>query len=107
MSDNIYKGFEPLGNLILVKLHEPITEKNGIIIPETMWERKPGGVIIARGPNAKALEVGDSILFGGQNGIPVPVDGEDMLLMRDTDPYARVGNVNAKKKKFIKKPVKV
>lgn len=101
MSSVSYKGFEPMQDRVLVQPNKPeVKTAGGIIIPESMQKPIPGGVIKAIGPDvggAKAiidqnpLDIGDKVLYGEHAGFPVVVDGEDMILMRASDIFARTG----------------
>ena len=87
--------FRPLGDRVLVKRVEEETKtKGGIIIPDTAKEKPQEGEVVAVGPGARndkgdvvALDVkaGDRILFGKWSGTEVKVDGQDLLIMRESD----------------------
>ena len=87
--------FRPLGDRVLVKRVEEETKtKGGIIIPDTAKEKPQEGEVVAVGPGARndkgdvvALDVkaGDRILFGKWSGSEVKVDGEDLLIMKESD----------------------
>ena len=87
--------FRPLGDRILVKRVEEETKtKGGIIIPDTAKEKPQEGEVVAVGPGARndkgdivALDVkaGDRILFGKWSGTEVKVDGQDLLIMKESD----------------------
>ncbi|HRD47918.1 MAG TPA: co-chaperone GroES [Caulobacter sp.] len=87
--------FRPLGDRVLVKrVEEEEKTKGGIIIPDTAKEKPQEGEVIAVGPGARndkgdvvALDVkaGDKILFGKWSGTEVKVDGEDLLIMKESD----------------------
>jgi chaperonin GroES len=87
--------FRPLGDRVLVKRVEEETKtKGGIIIPDTVKEKPQEGEVIAVGPGARndkgdvvALDVkaGDRILFGKWSGTEVKVDGQDLLIMKESD----------------------
>ena len=87
--------FRPLHDRVVVKRLEA-EEKTigGIIIPDTAKEKPMQGEIIAAGPGARneqgaivALEVkaGDKILFGKWSGTEVKIDGEELLIMKESD----------------------
>jgi chaperonin GroES len=87
--------FRPLHDRILVRRIEA-TEKTagGIIIPDTAKEKPQEGEIIAVGPGARDetgklipldVKVGDRILFGKWSGTEVKIDGEDLLIMKESD----------------------
>jgi chaperonin GroES len=87
--------FRPLGDRVLVKrVEEEQKTKGGIIIPDTAKEKPQEGEVIAVGPGARdddgdyiALDVkaGDKILFGKWSGTEVKIDGEDLLIMKESD----------------------
>lgn len=88
-------GFRPLHDRVLVRRIEA-DEKTagGIIIPDTAKEKPQQGEIVAVGPGARndkgdlvALDVkaGDKVLFGKWSGNEVKLDGEDLLIMRESD----------------------
>ena len=88
--------FRPLGDRVLVKRVEEETKtKGGIIIPDTAKEKPQEGEVVAVGPGARDeksgtrtaldVKVGDKILFGKWSGSEVKVDGEDLLIMKESD----------------------
>ena len=87
--------FRPLHDRVLVKrVEEESTTKGGIIIPDTAKEKPQEGEVIAVGKGAVGddnevipLEVkaGDRILFGKWSGTEVKVDGQDLLIMKESD----------------------
>ena len=88
-------AFRPLGDRVLVKrVEEETKSKGGIIIPDTAKEKPQEGEIIAVGPGARDedgkriamdLKVGDKILFGKWSGTEVKIDGDDLLIMKESD----------------------
>ena len=88
-------AFRPLGDRVLIKrVEEEQKTKGGIIIPDTAKEKPQEGGVIATGPGARdesgkihALDVkkGDRILFGKWSGTEVKIDGEELLIMKETD----------------------
>ena len=88
-------AFRPLGDRVLVRrVEEEEKTKGGIIIPDTAKEKPQEGEVIAVGPGARddsgklqALDVksGDRILFGKWSGTEVKLDGEDLLIMKESD----------------------
>jgi chaperonin GroES len=87
--------FRPLHDRVLVKRKES-EEKTagGIIIPDTAKEKPQQGEVVAVGPGARGedgqivaldVKVGDSVLFGKWSGTEVTVEGEDLLIMKETD----------------------
>ena len=88
-------AFRPLGDRVLVKrVEEETKSKGGIIIPDTAKEKPQEGEVIAVGPGgrdedgeriAMDLKVGDRILFGKWSGTEVKIDGDDLLIMKESD----------------------
>ena len=88
-------AFRPLGDRVLVKrVEEESKTKGGIIIPDTAKEKPQEGEVVSVGPgarddsgkvNALELKAGDRILFGKWSGTEVKVDGEELLIMKDSD----------------------
>ena len=87
--------FRPLHDRVLVKrVEEESTTKGGIIIPDTAKEKPQEGEVVAVGGGAikedgsvRALDVkaGDRILFGKWSGTEVRLNGEDPLIMKESD----------------------
>ena len=88
-------GFRPLHDRVLVKrLESEDKTVGGIIIPDTAKEKPSQGKVISVGPGARgedgkliALDVkkGDTILFGKWSGTEVKIDGEELLIMKESD----------------------
>ncbi len=88
-------AFRPLGDRVLVKrVKEEEKTKGGIIIPDTAKEKPQEGEIVAAGPGARDdngkvqpldVKVGDRILFGKWSGSEVTLDGEELLIMKESD----------------------
>jgi chaperonin GroES len=88
-------AFRPLGDRVLVKrVEEEEKTKGGIIIPDTAKEKPQEGEVISVGPGARddsgkvqALDVkkGDRILFGKWSGTEIKLDGQDLLIMKESD----------------------
>jgi len=87
--------FRPLHDRIVVKRVEEETKTaGGIIIPQTAQEKPIQGEVIAAGPGARdqsgklvPLDVkkGDKVLFGKWSGTEVKIDGQDLLIMKESD----------------------
>ena len=87
--------FRPLHDRIVLRRITPEEKsKGGIIIPDTVKEKPMEGEIIAAGPGARneqgqivALDVraGDRVLFGKWSGTEVKIDGEELLIMKESD----------------------
>ena len=87
--------FRPLHDRVLVRRVEA-EEKTagGIIIPDTAKEKPSQGQVIAVGPGGRDeagklipidIKVGDKVLFGKWSGTEVKLDGEDLLIMKESD----------------------
>ena len=86
--------------VILKRVKEEEKTKGGIIIPDTAKEKPQEGEIVAVGPGARddagklvALDVkaGDRVLFGKWSGTEVKIDGEDLLIMKESDIMGVIG----------------
>ena len=82
--------------------------KGGIIIPDTAKEKPQEGEIVAAGPGARDesgklvpldVKAGDRILFGKWSGTEVKIDGEDLLIMKESDVMGVVEGMVALKRK--------
>ena len=88
-------NFRPLHDRVLVRrLEEEEKSKGGIIIPDTAKEKPMQGEVLAVGPGARnekgelvALDVkaGDTVLFGKWSGTEVKIDGEELVIMKESD----------------------
>ena len=87
--------FRPLHDRVVVKrVQEETKTKGGIIIPDTATEKPQQGEVIAVGPGARGengeiapldVKAGDKVLFGKWSGTEVKIDGEDLVIMKETD----------------------
>ena len=87
--------FRPLHDRVVVRrIDAEEKTKGGIIIPDTAKEKPQEGEVIAVGPGARDetgqiqpldVKVGDRILFGKWSGTEVRIDGEDLLIMKESD----------------------
>jgi chaperonin GroES len=87
--------FRPLHDRVLVKrVEEEQKTKGGIIIPDTAKEKPMQGEILAVGPGVRNekgelvkldVQVGDRILFGKWSGTEVKIDGDELLIMKESD----------------------
>ena len=87
--------FHPLHDRVVVRRITPLEKSaGGIIIPDTVKEKPLEGEIVAAGPGARneqgaivALDVaaGDRVLFGKWSGTEVKLDGEELLIMKESD----------------------
>jgi len=100
--------FKPLHDRVVVRrVEEDAKTAGGIIIPDTAKEKPQQGEIVAAGPGARnekgelvALDVkaGDRILFGKWSGTEVKIDGEELLIMKESDILGILEGAAAKKK---------
>ena len=87
--------FRPLHDRVVVKrLEEDSKSAGGIIIPDTVKEKPMRGEVVAVGPGARddsgklvepSVRAGDRILFGKWSGTEVKVEGEELLIMKESD----------------------
>jgi chaperonin GroES len=85
----------PLHDRVIVKpAAAEETTKGGIIIPDTAKEKPQRGTVVAAGPGKKdeptSVKEGDTVLYGKYAGTEVSLDGEDFLIMRESDILAIV-----------------
>ena len=88
-------SFRPLHDRVVVRrLDSEEKTKGGIIIPDTAKEKPQEGEIVSVGTGSKAedgkvtpldVKAGDRVLFGKWSGTEVKVDGEDLLIMKESD----------------------
>ena len=101
--------FRPLHDRVVVKrITAEEKSAGGIIIPDTAKEKPQEGEIIAVGPGARDesgklvpldVKAGDRILFGKWSGTEVKIDGEDLLIMKESDVMGVIEGSSATKKK--------
>ena len=94
-------AFRPLHDRVVVKRIEAETKTlGGIIIPDTAKEKPQEGEIVAVGPGARDeagkivpldVKAGDRVLFGKWSGTEVKIDGQDLLIMKESDILGIVG----------------
>jgi chaperonin GroES len=92
MSINI----KPLADRVLVEPAEAeVKTAGGIIIPDTAKEKPQKGKIVAVGAGKKdepmTVKVGDTVLYGKYSGTEIAIDGNNYLIMKESDIYAIVG----------------
>ena len=85
----------PLQDRVIVKrVGEDEKSKGGIIIPDTAKEKPQRGTVIAAGPGKKdepmTVKNGDTVLYGKYAGTEISIEGEDYLIMRESDILAIV-----------------
>jgi chaperonin GroES len=93
--------FRPLHDRVVVKrLEGEEKTKGGIIIPDSAKEKPQEGEVVAVGPGARDeagklvpldVKAGDRILFGKWSGTEVKIDGQDLLIMKESDIMGVVG----------------
>ena len=101
--------FRPLHDRVVVERIEADEKSSGgIIIPDTVKEKSSQGEIIAVGPGGRDesgklipidLKVGDTVLFGKWSGTEVKIDGQDLLIMKESDIMGVIEGGSAAKKK--------
>jgi len=93
-------NIKPLADRVIVAPMEQETMKGGIIIPDTAKEKPQQGKIVAVGPGsisdkgdrvAPEVKKGDIVLYGKYSGTEVSVDGNDYLILRESDVLAILG----------------
>ena len=87
--------FRPLHDRVVVsRVEEDTKTTGGIIIPDTAKEKPMQGEVVAVGPGARdetgkvvplELKAGDRVLFGKWSGTEVTIDGEELLIMKESD----------------------
>ncbi|MFN5588833.1 MAG: co-chaperone GroES [Holosporales bacterium] len=101
-------GFRPLHDRVLVRrLESDEKTAGGIIIPDTAKEKPQQGEVIAVGAGARDdsgkivpldVKAGDVILFGKWSGTEVKIDGEDLIIMKESDVLGIIDGQSIKKK---------
>jgi len=101
--------FRPLHDRVVVKrIDAEQKSAGGIIIPDTAQEKPSQGEIIAVGPGGRDengkltpidVKVGDVVLFGKWSGTEVKIDGQDLLIMKESDIMGVLEGVATAKKK--------
>jgi chaperonin GroES len=87
--------FRPLQDRVLVRrTEEEEKSRGGIIIPDTAREKPMEGEVLAAGPGARGedgklhpldVKIGDRVLFGKWSGTEIKIDGEDLVIMKESD----------------------
>jgi chaperonin GroES len=101
--------FRPLHDRVVIRRAESdLKSKGGIIIPDTAQEKPQEGEVIAVGPGSRDesgklipldVKAGDSVLFGKWSGTEVKIDGEDLLILKESDIMGIVEKAEAARKK--------
>jgi chaperonin GroES len=100
--------FRPLQDRVLIRqLDENEKTAGGIIIPDTVKEKPTEGEVLAVGPGARDehgalvpldVKVGDRVLFGKWSGTEVTIDGEELVVMKESDIFGIIEYARAAKK---------
>jgi chaperonin GroES len=87
--------FQPLQDRVLVRrIEEEEKTRGGIIIPDTAKEKPMEGEVLAAGPGTRGengklnpldVKVGDRVLFGKWSGTEIKINGEDLVVMKESD----------------------
>jgi chaperonin GroES len=87
--------FRPLQDRVLVRrIEEEEKSRGGIIIPDTAREKPMEGEVLAAGPGIRGedgklhpldVKIGDRVLFGKWSGTEIKIDGEDLVVMKESD----------------------
>ena len=101
-------SFRPLHDRVVVRrIDAEEKTRGGIIIPETAKEKPQEGEVVAVGPGARDeagklvpldVKAGDRVLFGKWSGTEVKIDGQDLLIMKESDIMGVIDEPVAKKK---------
>ena len=93
-------NLQPLGDRLIVEvLDEEDVTASGIVLPDTAKEKPQRGTVLAVGPGGKndsgdvvplEVAVGDTIIFSKYGGTEVKVEGNELLILRETDVLAKV-----------------
>ena len=93
--------FRPLHDRVVVRrIDEDQKTKGGIIIPDTAKEKPMEGEVVAVGPGARnekgdlvvpEVKAGDRVLFGKWSGTEVKLDGDELLIMKESDIMGIIG----------------
>ncbi|MBM3507049.1 MAG: co-chaperone GroES [Alphaproteobacteria bacterium] len=105
--------FRPLQDRVLIRRIDSDTKSvGGIIIPDTAKEKPSEGEVVAVGPGARDesgklvpldVKVGDRVLFGKWTGTEVKLDGEEFIVVKETDLFGIVEDTEAKDTKKTKR----
>ena len=100
--------FRPLHDRVVVRrIEEDERTPGGIIIPDTAKEKPQQGEVVAAGPGARDekgevqpldVKAGDRVLFGKWSGTEVKIDGQDLLIMKESDVMGVLEVSESKKK---------
>ena len=100
MTTSIGTKVTPLADRVVVKpLEESETMRGGLYIPDTAKEKPQQGEVVAVGPGrtteqgqlvAPTLKAGDKVLYGKYSGTEVTIEGESVLILRESDVLAKL-----------------
>jgi len=100
--------FRPLHDRIVIRrIEDEDKTKGGIIIPDTAKEKPQEGEVVAVGPGARDeagklipvdLRAGDRVLFGKWSGTEVKIEGEELLIMKESDVMGVIEKVETRRK---------
>jgi len=101
--------FRPLQDRVLIRrVEEDEKTAGGIIIPDTAKEKPMEGEVVAAGPGARAedgvirpldVKAGDRVLFGKWSGTEIKIDGEDLMIMKESDLLGIIDAKSSSKRK--------
>jgi len=102
-------GFRPLHDRVLVRrVEQEERTKGGLIIPDTAKEKPMEGEVLSVGPGARdekgvmvpmSVKAGDRVLFGKWSGTEVKLDGQELIIMKESDIMGVIEGATASKKK--------
>ena len=102
-------NFRPLHDRVMVRRIEgDMKSAGGIIIPDTVQEKPMEGDVVGVGPGARGddgklhpldVKAGDRVLFGKWSGTEVKVDGEELLIMKESDIMGVIAGTKASRRK--------
>ena len=105
--EEVYMGFRPLHDRVVIRrLEAEEKTSGGIIIPDTAKEKPMEGEVVAVGPGARGedgkiqpldVKAGDRVLFGKWSGTEVKLDGEDLIIMKESDIMGIIESTAARK----------
>ena len=101
--------FRPLQDRVLIRrIEQEEKTSGGIIIPDTAKEKPMEGEVVATGPGARSedgkihpldVKVGDRVLFGKWSGTEIKLDGEDLMIMKESDLMGVIEGKTSSKRK--------
>jgi len=101
-------AFRPLHDRVLIRrIEQEEKTAGGIIIPDTAKEKPMEGEVVAVGPGARSedgkihpldVKAGDRVLFGKWSGTEIKIDGEELIVMKESDIMGVIEKTAAKKK---------